>query len=377
MKSGLLRIFAFVLAGTALHAHETGFPHSDGPTNAPYMLPFVTEQKKGTKQLVGPETKVTGTGYWTFAAARDLVPTPPETKSFLKGAHGTIIVDRDNDLVYWGLEKVGWVEFSDGLKKSRVIKGDARFASGNIHGADLLPRKGFFKSKAPLVIAADNVEGEVYLSDTTFQNAQKIGRPAVGAYQGKGGFAPTDAAFINEKQIYVTDGYGSQWFMSGTTEPLGYQGEVIGGRLFSRTPHGITKGERDVLLVAARPEAQIKQYLYKKGEWLESLGLPPGSTVCDVDVWGDYALAPCLDGPKGADGKPTPGPIYIVNLKTKAIVSTLRMKEDLGFEDALHIHDAAWYVRGGGHQREVYIIFTNWNPGGVGAIRLVGISRGN
>jgi hypothetical protein len=62
-----------------------------------------------------------------------------------------------------------------------------------------------------------------------------------------------------------------------------------------------------------------------------------------------------------------------VNLKKKTIASIIRVKEDLGYESALHIHDAAWYVRGRGRNREVYILFTNWNPGGVGAIKLVNV----
>jgi hypothetical protein len=121
------------------------------------------------------------------------------------------------------------------------------------------------------------------------------------------------------------------------------------------------------LLVSARPEATIKQYAFGNDKWLESMGLPAGSTVCDVDIWGDYALAPCLDGPSK-----TPGPIYIINLKKKTIVSTIRVKEDLGYADAFHIHDATWYVRGD----DVYILFTNWNPGGIGAIKLVSAGAG-
>ena len=89
-----------------------------------------------------------------------------------------------------------------------------------------------------------------------------------------------------------------------------------------------------------------------------------------MDVWGDYALAPCLDGP---DGKP--GPIYIVNMKTRSIVSTLKPKEDLGYGTAQHIHDACWYVTGKGAQREVYVVFTPWNPGDVGAMKLVSVKE--
>jgi hypothetical protein len=371
MKRGIF--YSIVVASTAAiltaSAHEVEYKHLHGTTNPATPLKLVPEAKGPVRAPAALKESVatSGQGFWKFAAAKNLVPTPEETKPFLKGAHGTIVVDPDRDLVYWGLEKVGWVAFSNNLSQSWVVKGDPKFTSGNLHGADILQRRG----KLPLIVAADNVEGEVYLSDTSFQSIQKLGRPE-GPYKGKAGFAPTDAAFIDGKDIYVTDGYGSQWFMHATTDPFQYDGTFIGGRDFSRTPHGITKrGDEDTLLVSARPEAQIKEYAYKKNKWLESLGLPPGSTVCDVDLWDDYALAPCLDGPKGPDGKGTPGPIYIVNLKKKTIASIIRVKEDLGYPDALHIHDAAWYVRGKGRDQEVYILFTNWNPGGVGALKLV------
>ena len=38
--------------------------------------------------------------------------------------------------------------------------------------------------------------------------------------------------------------------------------------------------------------------------------------MCDVDLWGDYALAPCLNGPDGS-----PGPVYILDLKKRVIRS--------------------------------------------------------
>jgi len=358
--------FCIVALGTAFcaGAHEVNFQHLHGTTNPPAPLKSIVESEGPVNApATKPDGAVTGQGFWTFAAMKDLMPTPEETKPFLKGAHGTIIVDNERDLVYWGLEKVGWVAFSNKLSKSWVVKGDPMFSSGNIHGADILPRPG----KLPLVIAADNVEGEVYLSDTSFQHAQKLDWPQNGPYKTKKEFAPTDAAFVDGANVFVTDGYGKQWFRHATTDPLQFDGPFIGGNTFSRTPHGITYNpEGKSLYVAARPEAQIKEYVFAEDKWLESMGLPPGSTVCDVDLWGDYALAPCLDGPNK-----TSGPIYIINLKKRAIVSTIRVKEDLGYTDALHIHDATWYVRGEGRDREVYILFTNWNPGGIGAIKLV------
>ena len=352
----------------AAHAHEVEFNHLHGSTNRATPLKIVVETSGPVRKPAPAQegVAVTGQGFWKFAAAKNLVPTPEETKPFLKGAHGTIIIDGERDLVYWGLEKVGWVAFSNKLTQSWVVKGDPKFTSGNLHGADLLPRRG----QLPLVIATDNAEGEVYLTDTSFKTAQVLGRPD-GPYKGKAAFAPTDAAFIDAKNVYVTDGYGSQWFMHATTEPFAYDGTFIGGKEFSRTPHGITKSDHNTLYLAARAEGVLKEYDYKKDLWRESYSLPSGSSICDVDLWNDYALAPCLDGPKGPDGKAMKGPIYIINLKTKTIVSIIRVKEDLGYELADHIHDAAWYVRGTGRDREVYILFTNWNPGGIGAIKLV------
>jgi hypothetical protein len=369
-KNHFAVLVALTAATTVSFAHEVPFKHLHGDTNPAMALNFVVEKKGPITAPAESKEQVTvsGQGFWKFAAAKNLVPVPEETKPFLKGAHGTIIVDSERDIVYWGLEKVGWVAFSNKLSQSWVVKGDPKFSTGNLHGADILPRLG----KLPLVVAADNVEGEVYLSDTSFQHAEKLTRPG-GPYEPQAAkFMPTDAAFIDAKDIYVTDGYGSQWFMHATADPLKFDGTFIGGREFSKTPHGITyKRDSKTLLVSARPEAQLKEYAFGKDKWLTTMGLPAGSTVCDVDLWEEYALAPCLDGPNK-----TSGPIYIVNLKTKAIVSTIRVKEDLGYADALHIHDAAWYVSGKGRDRELYILFTNWNPGGVGAIKLVNVPDG-
>ncbi len=355
----------------ALLAHEVGAEHEHpaadpGPPAVP--LPQIVEFKGPLKV---PRLKrdaalpVSGQGYWKFVAMPALVPVPAEARPFLKGAHGTLIVDTDRDIVYWGLEKVGWIAFSEKLTRSRVVQGDPELAKGNLHGADLLRRPG----QLPLVVAADNVNGRVFLSDTTFQHVTTLGMPDGEPYADKKGFAPTDAAFVNPGEVYVTDGYGKAYFMPAGTAPFKYEGPIYGGKAISQTPHGITYDAPDQsLLVSARPEAEIKRWSLARHEWKEVEGLPPGSTVCDVDLWGDYALAPCLDGPNQS-----PGPIYIINLKKKAIVSTLRAKQDLGFSEAQHIHDACWYLTGKGRKRELYVIFTNWNPGGIGAMKLVNV----
>lgn len=350
-------------------SHDVGHHHSHGEPPAAQPLPFRVEKKTPVKgpRIPAGSAVVSGQGAWTFAAAPDLVPVPVAAKAHVKGAHGTLVVDGERDLVFWGLENVGWIAFSDRLTKSAVVAGDPALAKGNLHGADLLPRKG----QLPLVVAADNVEGHVYLSDTRFTSVATLGVPSGGPYADGRGFAPTDAAFTTAGEIYATDGYGKAYFMPASTGPLAYTGAFYGGKAISQTPHGITYDRKDKsLLVSARPEAQIQRWSIAAEDWLAVHGLPAGSTVCDVDLWGDYALAPCLNGPNNS-----PGPIYVVNLKTKAIVSTIKPKEELGFTDAQHIHDACWYVTGKGSKRELYVLFTNWNPGGVGAVKLVSVGK--
>jgi hypothetical protein len=360
---GFLGIMAIVCLPGAV-AHEVGHAHDHAVFPQVTTLPTLIENK-GPRKISsrGVTEALTGQGYWRFEAMKALMPLPEEIVPRVPGAHGTLVVDADRDRVYWGLEQVGWVEFSETMTRSRVVAGDPVFGRGNLHGADLLKRRG----KAPLVAVADNVDGEVYLSDTTFARAQVIGLPAQGYEDGKG-FNPTDVAFVGNDSLMVTDGYGKAYFMPASVEPFAYAGPIRGGKAVSQTPHGITSDDGGkTLLISARPEGQIKRWSPKKDEWLETLGLPAGSTVCDVDLWGDYALAPCLDGPDK-----TPGPIYIVNLKKRAIVSVLRPKVDLAYAEAQHIHDAAWYVIERGPNKGIYVLFTSWNPGGVGVLRCVG-----
>lgn len=360
-------LVAALLGSTAM-AHEGG-DHRHGPAEVTSAtpLPFITESKgpvRAPRAAALPAgTRTTGQGFWTFIAARDKVPVPADALPKLKGAHGTLIVDASTDTVYWGLQDIGWIAFSEKLAKSAIVPQDPAFSTGNLHGADLLPRRG----QAPLVAAADNVQGEVYLSDTSFGQPRTLKTPNLEPYADGKGYAPTDVAFEGGKRVWVTDGYGKAWFMPAGTEPFAFEGKAYGGKKLSGTPHGITHdAKRHSLFISARPEGLVKEWNLKESVIRAIDGLPPGSTVCDVDLWGDYALAPCLDGPNRS-----PGPIYIVNLKKRAVVATLKPKADLGYDDAQHMHDACWYVTGSGSKREVYVLFTNWNPGGVGALRLV------
>jgi hypothetical protein len=307
---------------------------------------------------------VSGQGFWKFIAVTNAVPVPAEALQHLTRAHGTVVFDAERDTVYFATKRVGWIAFSNQLRDSWIVAGDAAFASNNVHGADLLPRKG----QPALIAAADNEGYKVYLTDTTFQNPQVLGRPSTAPFIGTNQpYRPTDVAFVNSKRLFITDGYGSGHFMSATTEPFAYEPGLFGGHAFSKTPHGITFDPHDKnLLVSARPEGQLKRWAIRDKKVLTVNALPEGTWLCDVDLWGNYALAACLDGPNK-----TPGPLMIVNLKTQTLVSIIKPKEELGFAFADHIHDACWYVHKQGRKTDVYLVFTAWNPGGIGALKLV------
>src|SRR5436305_6749345 len=111
MKAIYASVIASIAAVFTAAAHDVDFKHLHGATNPATPLKIAAEAS-GPVKAPAPlkETIATsGQGFWKFAAMKDLMPTPEETKPFLKGAHGTIIVDGERDVVYWGLEKVGWV----------------------------------------------------------------------------------------------------------------------------------------------------------------------------------------------------------------------------------------------------------------------------
>ena len=234
----LLSIIAIVPLLDAV-AHD-----GHGTNSGTRLLPvrIVTEQKPPVEPMITVSRSggvpTSGQGAWTFMAVTNVLPIPAEAKGAVKGAHGTIIVDSDRDTVYWGLERVGWIAFSNNLTESRVVKGDPKLAEGNIHGADLIKRP---KGQLPLVAAADNVKHRVFVSDSSFANVQILGCPTKsGKYTDAAQFKPTDATWVSTERFWVTDGYGEGWISEATTSPLDYTGLMFGGHGLSQTPHGVT-----------------------------------------------------------------------------------------------------------------------------------------
>ena len=123
-----------------------------------------------------------------------------------------------------------------------------------------------------------------------------IGHPkAVGAYQEADRFSPTETAIGPNGDIYVADGYGSQWILQYTQggefiRKFGGRGD--GDAEFS-TAHGITVDYRDranpTLLITSRVHNSFKRFTLD-GRYLETIFLP-GAFVCRPVIDGENLYA--------------------------------------------------------------------------------------
>jgi hypothetical protein len=95
------------------------------------------------------------------------------------------------------------------------------------------------------------------------------------------------------------------------------------------------------------------------GSFISSHSLPAGSWPCGIDFlhWEGRWL-----GAVGSLVDPQqdrPAPIYIVDLDTFEVLSTIRPKDDLGLDLVQHLHNVIWHV----HNNRLYLVCQSWNPG--------------
>jgi hypothetical protein len=123
-----------------------------------------------------------------------------------------------------------------------------------------------------------------------------IGHPAsVGAYAESDGFHPTETAIAPNGDIYVADGYGSQWVLQ--YDPQGnfirkFGGSGDGDSQFS-TVHGVCVDLRNpadpVLICTSRAHNAFKRFTLD-GQYLSTLFLP-GAFVCRPVIRGSMLYA--------------------------------------------------------------------------------------
>ena len=142
----------------------------------------------------------------------------------------------------------------------------------------------------------DPASGRVTQTDINGKVLMTIGHPsAVGAYKADDKFLPTESAVGPTGDIYVADGYGSQWVLQYTG-----RGEFI--RKFGgpgdedaqlATAHGVAIDSRDpanpTLLVTSRAHNSFKRFTLDGG-YLETIFLP-GAYVCRPVIHGEHLFA--------------------------------------------------------------------------------------
>ncbi len=155
------------------------------------------------------------------------------------------------------------------------------------HGLSLWDANG-----EEFLLISDFERDEVYKTTLEGRILMTIRHPSsVGAYAAEYAFKPTETAVGPSGEIYVADGYGSQWILHYSQE-----GEFIrkfGGRGDEdhqfQTAHGVCLDARDplgpTLLCTSRGHNSFKRFTLE-GEYLSTIFLP-GAYVCRAVIDGE------------------------------------------------------------------------------------------
>ncbi len=343
----------FVCGAIQASAH-TGDHDLDQPVDASPILVAQAGSNGGHKPA-----GVTGEGDWKFRLAPEY-KLPEAAQAKVKGAHSGFAVDDRTHNLYFGLKGVGVIRFGPEPGDSEILDGYPFLKEGNLHNLTL-----FYHDEQAYLVVPDNERGKVFVLDLATRKTVTINRPNVNDYyQKNGAFNPTDTEY--KERLYVTDGYSPGNFILEADPFKGaWMDEHWGGKGTEHgkfeTAHGITYNPDEKSLdISDRPRSRIERYDLH-GKYLGTMATPEGSWPVDVEYWNGYAVVGCLFGP----GKTIPSPVYIMDRDGK-VVSTLKPKEDLGLQNADHIHDASWWIipskQAGGKPR-VCVAVTPWNPG--------------
>jgi hypothetical protein len=190
-------------------------------------------------------------------------------------------------------------------------------------------------------------------------------KPEFDEYQAEeAAFRPTDSVQEGNR-LFVADGYGANYISVADLETRQWTG-LFGGKTQDTsehgrfgTAHGINRTPSDpYLAIADRPHSRV-EILTLDGHFQATHALPAGSRPCGIDYLqrGDrwFAVVGSLDDPQ--EGRPAP--IYILDVATYSVLSTIRPKEDLGIERADHIHNVVWHE----HNGRLFLVCQSWNPG--------------
>ncbi len=298
---------------------------------------------------------------FVFRYREDLRNLPSAALENETKLHGGFAVDRRPGFghLYYGMAGCGLLRISPDLTRQEVIELPPQYQNVNFHSTKI----GNFEGKPRLFLPANN-EALVAIVTLDGDVEATLTRPEFEEYQPADvPFKPTDTVQVGDNLV-VADGYGANYistadlhnhhwvshFGGKTTDP-DHHGQF-------GTAHGINlTPQHQYLAIADRPHSRIA-LMTPAGEWIGAHGLPANSRPCGIDFieWNQqsYAVIGSLDDPE----KGRPAPIYILD-NDFHLLSTIRPKEDLGIEQADHIHNVIWYAYNG----KLFLICQAWNPG--------------
>jgi hypothetical protein len=309
-----------------------------------------------------PSKKRSGQDPFVFTYCEDLHQVPQKALAFEEKLHGGFAIDKRPGFghIYYGMPGCGLLRISPDLTSQEIINLPPNLQPLNFHSTKI----GDFDGKSRLFLPANNNEMVAVVTlegDVDFI----LPKPEFDEYQkAENVFKPTDTV-LQGHTLFVADGYGANYIMRANLSTRKWA-SIFGGKAQNSeehgkfgTAHGMGRTPVDsYLAIADRPHSRFEIYTFEGG-YRQSHALPAGSRPCGIDYlkrdnrW--YAVVGSLDDPE----KGRPAPIYILEVETYKVVSTIRPKEELGVERADHIHNVVWHE----HNGQAFLVCQSWNPG--------------
>ncbi|MEM9144314.1 MAG: 6-bladed beta-propeller [Bacteroidota bacterium] len=181
-----------------------------------------------------------------------------------------------------------------------------------------------------------DTNGSVVKTTTGGRELMLIGHPSeYGAYAKEDPFKPTETAIAANGDLYIADGYGSQYVLQFTQDGE-FVRKIGAGRGTAndqfQTAHGVCIDDRGkgepTLLVTSRASNCFKRFTLD-GNYLETIHLP-GAFVCRPVIHGDHLYAgvcwssavkfdPEVKGSHPASNNPNSGFVTILDKKNKVV----------------------------------------------------------
>ena len=292
-------------------------------------------------------------------------PHDPQGRTILESAHGGFALDsrEGKGEVYWFLQGAGILRVNSEITRVDLLDTDPRMVALNMHNATFFVHGG-----KPMIAWPANLGHRVFVTDLEGKILHDIGRPTAQEYEGKEPYKPTDTEYLHGK-LWVTDGYGSHYVMAYDLDAGAWTDAIFGGPKADkfRNPHGITIYD-GIIYVSGRFFARIHKHR-EDTTFIDMFPLPTGSRPCDFEFFllenKLYGVAASLEVAKRDEHEGAS--IYIVDMDTLKVVSSITPKDDLGLSKFDHHHHALPRIVDG----QIHIYDQAWKDGDFAVYRQV------